>query len=123
MAGEGGEDVRVLDGFFLGHGPHLGVAVDGLLVVGVLEVLGLDVRPDALDGLVAGQLGRAAADGLQGCRQLQRLLVDPMVLALLPPALTQTMDAYNSTEEVEEAESFFSSMDFHVSRQSVFSVM
>ena len=46
-----------------------------------------------------------------------------LFLALLPPALTQTMDAYNSTEEVEEAESFFSSMDFHVSRQSVFSVM
>ena len=46
-----------------------------------------------------------------------------LFLALLPPALTQTMDAYNSTEEVEEAESFFSSMDFHVSRQSVWCVM
>ena len=46
-----------------------------------------------------------------------------ILLALLPPGSPQTMDAYNSTEEVEETESFFSSMDFHVSSESVPSVM
>ena len=38
-----------------------------------------------------------------------------ILLVLLSPGSPQTMDAYNSTAEVEEAESFFSSMDFHVS--------
>ena len=45
-----------------------------------------------------------------------------LLLALLPPGSPQTMDAYNSTEEVEEAESFFSSMDFHVSQYIVLSL-
>ena len=44
------------------------------------------------------------------------LYITTLLLALLPPGSPQTMEAYNTTEEVEEAESFFSSMDFHVSQ-------
>ena len=49
-------------------------------------------------------------------RYLLSITTITLLLALLPTGSPQTMDAYNSTEEVEEAESFFSSMDFHVSQ-------
>jgi len=41
------------------------------------------------------------------------LSITTLLLTLLAPGSPQTMEAYNSTEEVEEEESFFSSMDFH----------
>ena len=44
------------------------------------------------------------------------LSITTLLLTLLAPGSPQTMEAYNSTEEVEEEESFFSSMDFHVSQ-------
>ena len=53
---------------------------------------------------------------------MRYFLTTIILLLLTPQGSHQAMDAYNSTEEFEEAESFFSSMDFHVSQCIVLSL-